>query len=1162
MADEVIIGNVGGEQGVASEATLAALLRAMEKLGGQQGKKSSRDKTQELANKAIAAGTTGQEKHTSTIKDNADAVEDATDATKKFGKSLSNMALAGIGAVMASLGSMTAQVFKGSSNVEDFAKHIPIAGSLFGALGAYLDDSMKSFRKLSMSGASFNNDLTELRRTSADLSLNLDEFTGLVGRNTDKFAAIGGTATQGVQQIARLNKALGEQREQLLAMGMSQEDVVESLTNYAYITRAGSRAQQQSQQQTAEQALAAASYAKNLSTLSKLTGEDVKSMEQKVAAQQLDVAWQMRLARMAPAERDKAQAALAQALAMGGETGAEYFKQQMMGIGPVTERTALFAATMGDSARVIGDMTGQVRNTSVSLAQFNSGSIDRFADFVQGAANAGQSLESVLATASAGMDGPGKEIGRILLGMGKQYTDYLDQNGRFNREKFVEDARAAAAETDRRSASVAAMASFDKSLRDLRAALQKAFIDSGILDLAVKGVQWFANTVSAIATSISSFVEKIKSGDIFGAITALFTGSAATLGLVAAITALFLGKAAIGAMTSAVGGVAGRLAGGLFGGGGGGAATAAGGAMGGVRPSTAGAGFGAAFANISKGIGTGIGEILEGLAKGLAAFANPRILGGAVILGASITAIGAGIAGAAWILGKLLPTFAEGLKAFADIDGSNLIRVGAGIAAVGVALAAMGTGSVIGAVGGVLTNLIEALPGKSLFDRLKDFSNMDLDSGKVKANAEAVVAYSQAMSELSLGGITVGAIGGLVTAAAEGLASFFGGSTTVPWDKVQAFQNIDLNAAKIRSNAEAVTAFGQAMSALPATSSGERTGGLIESVAGFFIGSKSAAMPWDQLVEFGNLRLPTASIKANAEAMAAFGEALSKVPEVKKERTGGLMSAVSSFFNGESVSVLPWAQLETFGNLRLPTASIKANAEAMAAFGEALSKVPEIRSERSGGLMGAIASFFGGSQIMPWDKVAEFGNARINGPAVESNARAMTAFGNAITAFQGGSSSGRFPEVPTSLVTNLERFGRIGSEGLTATAQGLQAIANTQNLTSTLTALNGLDASKLLTYNNALKELTRTLENLNKELANQNRGGMFGSGDPRTNAGDILRNISVNTSAGAGSTDQLNSVMTQVLEVLRQMKDLDDKIEKNTKNMGGSDISSRNVTVM
>jgi hypothetical protein len=38
--------------------------------------------------------------------------------------------------------------------------------------------------------------------------------------------------------------------------------------------------------------------------------------------------------------------------------------------------------------------------------------------------------------------------------------------------------------------------------------------------------------------------------------------------------------------------------------------------------------------------------------------------------------------------------------------------------------------------------------------------------------------------------------------------------------------------------------------------------------------------------------------------------------------------------------------------------------------------------------------------------------------------------------------------------------------------------------------------------------------------------------------------------------------MTQVLEVLRQMKDLDDKIEKNTKNMGGSDISSRNVTVM
>ena len=123
-----------------------------------------------------------------------------------------------------------------------------------------------------------------------------------------------------------------------------------------------------------------------------------------------------------------------------------------------------------------------------------------------------------------------------------------------------------------------------------------------------------------------------------------------------------------------------------------------------------------------------ISGVLTGLAKGLEAFAKPQIALGAVILGASITAIGAGIAGAAWIMGKLLPTLAEGLQGFADIDGDNLVRVGKGVAALGAGLAVFGVGGALGSVGNVIGSLVDGFGklfgGKSQVEKLKEFASV------------------------------------------------------------------------------------------------------------------------------------------------------------------------------------------------------------------------------------------------------------------------------------------------------------------------------------------------------------------------------------------------------------------------------------------------------
>ena len=81
-----------------------------------------------------------------------------------------------------------------------------------------------------------------------------------------------------------------------------------------------------------------------------------------------------------------------------------------------------------------------------------------------------------------------------------------------------------------------------------------------------------------------------------------------------------------------------------------------------------------------------LGPALKGAAAGLRAFANPMVVLGAAGFGVAIAAIGAGIAGAAWLIGKALPTLAEGLMKFTEIDGAKLGASAFGIAKLGLGL--------------------------------------------------------------------------------------------------------------------------------------------------------------------------------------------------------------------------------------------------------------------------------------------------------------------------------------------------------------------------------------------------------------------------------------------------------------------------------------------
>ena len=359
---------------------------------------------------------------------------------------------------------------------------------------------------------------------------------------------------------------------------------------------------------------------------------------------------------------------------------------------------------------------------------------------------------------------------------------------------------------------------------------------------------------------------------------------------------------------------------------------------------------GGAIETIGKA-GGGMEGVLKGLAMGLKAFADPIVVLGAVGLAAAIVVIGAGIAGAAWILGKALPSLAEGLKAFNTVDGKNLALVGLGLVGLGAGMVAMGAGAVIGGIG----NLVGGLFGGGIEDtikKIKIFSDAKIDVAKVKNNADAVVAYSKAMMMMGAGSAASG-LGTLVEGLAGGIGKFFGAKP--PLDKMKEFAQADLgDTAKLKANAEAFTLFGDAMSSYKG--GGGMGDVLAAGVAKFF--GVSQKLPIDQFKEFAAADFgDLTNLKNNAEAYTLFGNAMSSY----KGSSGGvgevLAQAVSGYFKVET----PIDKFKAFAAISgIDVNQVKNNADAFVLFGNAMASYTGAGGTGFWSSLGeGIASFFG-----------------------------------------------------------------------------------------------------------------------------------------------------------------------------------------------------------
>ena len=159
--------------------------------------------------------------------------------------------------------------------------------------------------------------------------------------------------------------------------------------------------------------------------------------------------------------------------------------------------------------------------------------------------------------------------------------------------------------------------------------------------------------------------------------------------------------------------------------------------------------------NLGKGLGGAagglVGGLLQGIGDALAALGPvaPEIGLGAAAVGGAITLIGAGIAGATWIMGAALPKFAEGMKSVEDLDGDKLEKTGMGMIKIGGGLVAMGVGEVASAWGNIASG-IASLFSADPISKLMRFGELSEPLSRAgEAMAKFAESYPKSMAAIN-----------------------------------------------------------------------------------------------------------------------------------------------------------------------------------------------------------------------------------------------------------------------------------------------------------------------------------------------------------------------------------------------------------------------------
>jgi N-acetylmuramoyl-L-alanine amidase len=924
-------------------------------------------------------------------KEAADAAQAYADAMKQSLRTLAG-SLGSFGNALTNVTGQFGDLNEGLGGLGDAALD---AGKALGGWGLALGLAIKGLTALTQAGAKqadaslkARDDLYKMGGAGAGTAeqvLNMGQKIGLTSKNLELFtkplkeastalAAMGGTVGEGVKKFGEIANVGKDVRMQYSRAGISQERLIEMQAQYVALQEKSGqslRLQTKDAKTLQKESLA---YVDNLMKLSALTGKSVEELqkEQNIAMEEFE--------EQAKTRQENAKIAQLRAQNRGAE--ADQLQQEQ------DARKQFIKRAYAEYGRETGSQMARLARTGA------------YDEFTAGLATLGveaHKLKSDLKGLKPGQDVDryfNKQYDGMQKAVDKQYTQLGDAM-QFGGEKLAKTLGTSGELLSNLTRGYGKTA----EERD-RLAQEELDRAKGTGDAAASNRATLEETQRAAALAMDEFIQNFNP----------FMAKFGLLGVALGALTVAVGTATIALKGMSGGGIADRLRGAF----GGGAATTGGGAGAGLPNipvgGAAGAGGGAAAGAIGA-LAKFPGQALEGAAKGLMSFANPMVVAGAAGLGAAITAIGAGIAGAAWITGKALPTLADGLITFNDIDGGNLAKVGLGMGAVGVGLAAFGTGGAIAGVGNLVGGLFDKVGDKlgvdGPFKKLEDFSKMDIKADKVKANAEAFTAFGKAMAAQGGGAAAAGGgrlFGGLLDKLSDKL------ELKGPAERLKEFGDVkidDKTAANVKRNAEVFSAFGEAMSKFKG---GTNVGDALSSWAGKKLGTLP---PMEQFQAFAKVKLTddqVKQVKLNAEAFGSFSQAMSKFTGGGTSETmmGSMRQRAQRFFEAEP----PMVKLARFANTKLTeddVKQVKLNADAFASFSEAMSKFQGGgTSDTVAGSVAQLAERWFGAEP-PTTKLEKFSKIKITEDGVKQvklNADAFVAWSDAMSKFKGVPSTG------------------------------------------------------------------------------------------------------------------------------------------------------------
>ena len=184
-----------------------------------------------------------------------------------------------------------------SSAFDVLGQSAGVISGIFGAVASNAERLLKNFQGAASVGASFNGSLTTMVRSASEAGLTMEQFTGIIQKNSKNLSMLGGSTAEGAKRLGILGKSMRESgvADQLAALGYSTEEINDNMVNYAASLQRTGALQGMTNEQLVQQT---GEYLQNLDAVSRLTGESRKDLEKQRQDRLKDAQFRLTLSKL------------------------------------------------------------------------------------------------------------------------------------------------------------------------------------------------------------------------------------------------------------------------------------------------------------------------------------------------------------------------------------------------------------------------------------------------------------------------------------------------------------------------------------------------------------------------------------------------------------------------------------------------------------------------------------------------------------------------------------------------------------------------------------------------------------------------------------------------------------------------------------------------